>query len=188
MTHQTISQSILKFLAESGESAINVFLFPHPRTRIARALLGMNHRPRTSRATAQRSLSSMLSYLKRQGLVARRGSKKKTLWKITALGRQFLDRDPALHQLKTIDDLPPEDGIARLVTFDVPEKYRAGRVWLRTTLIMCDFQPLQRSVFLGWRPLPEDILRELDLRKMNRFIHIISIEKTGTLPRKQKVL
>ena len=184
MKHLSVSKFILQTLAASGEIMIGSFLFPHPKTRMARALLGMGAYP--SRTAAKRSFSSMLSHLKNQGLVRRRGPKKQSSWAITAKGRRLLRQPPASAPRYTPDDLPPEDGIPRLITFDIPEKHRKQRQWLRTTLISCGFKFLQRSVFLGWRPIPEDVIQEINRRRMSRYIHIVSVQKTGTLPKNKQ--
>lgn len=161
---------------------INAFLFPHPKTRMARLLLGLDPYKRySSPKAAKHSLSSMLHHLKKEGLVAIRGPNKKAVWSITKKGRRVLDTSrPPRHQM-IFDELPPEDGIARLVAFDVPEKQREKRRWLRTTLIACGFQPIQRSVFLGWRALPEDAIKEISDMRMDDYIHIVVIQKPGTL-------
>lgn len=161
---------------------INAFLFPHPKTRMARLVLGLDPYKRyASPKVAKHSLSSMLYHLKKDGLVVMRGPNKKAVWSITKKGRHILKESQPSRPKATFDELPPEDGIARLVAFDVPEKQREKRQWLRATLIACGFESIQRSVFLGWRALPEDAIKEIGDMDMDDYIHIVVIQKPGTL-------
>lgn len=190
MRYDTLSRIILETLAVSSEIMIGSFLVPHPKTRMARLLLGLDpfsRRPRySSPEAAKHSLSSMLYHLKKDGLVVMHGPKKKALWSITQKGRRVLRKSPPPQHHTAVDELPPEDGISRLVAFDVPEKQRAKRQWLRVALMSCGFQPIQRSVFLGHRPLSEDIVKEISDMDMDRYIHIVSIQKHGTLRAQRK--
>ena len=67
------------------------------------------------------------------------------------------------------------DGKWRIVMFDVPEKYRKERNWLRFQLFGFEYQQLQKSVFLGKWPLTEDFFSEIVKRKLNNFIRLITI-------------
>ena len=103
------------------------------------------------------TVSATLSRLKRSGIVAASGSKKKAIWRITERGKKHFVRI----RDKTVS-LPPEDGRVRLVIFDVPERERNKRDWLRYRLLSCDYTMLQRSVWVGTRPLPVDLRDELE--------------------------
>lgn len=76
--------------------------------------------------------------------------------------------------------MPEPDGIRRLVTFDVPEKEYKKRDWLRAELLAFEFKPLQKSVYIGNRPLPEEFIKDLEVRQLGNCVHILSIEKEGT--------
>ena len=99
-------------------------------------------------------VSNTLSRLKSRGLIARSGSRKKAVWRITKPGRQHF-------KAKFLDEsaLPPDDGKIRLVVFDVPEKERGKRDWLRTRLLTCEYSPFQKSVWIH----PFECKKELDL-------------------------
>lgn len=118
------------------------------------------------------TVSVTLSRLKKKGMVVNRGPKKKTIWSITTRGKShFKDRLVG-------GDLPPSDGKIRLVVYDIPEGMASMRVWLRKRLLACDYSYLQKSVWLGNRPLPKELLDELKERKILSFIHVVGLEKS----------
>ncbi len=186
MKSNSIAHVILERLAEMGPLVIDILIPPHPRSRIARALIGLDRkRSYSSRSSAVHSYSSILNRLKREGLVLRSGPKRNSLWKISSKGRLALDKQrkitPRSIQHLTHDALPPEDGTVRLITFDIPEKQRPKRDWLRTELIACEYTLLQKSVFIGRRPLPEELLKMIEALSLGPYIHFVGIDKKGTL-------
>ena len=163
-------------------------VFPpnYPEARLARMLFGLDQKRYSSesRARAKRSLSSILSRLKDEGLVQRTGPKKKSVWQITPKGRFYLQRvKPRQKRPPPIAcaTLPPTDGIIRLVSFDIPEKDRWKRKWLRTQLIAYGYAMLHKSVFTGKRPLPHEFIQAIDGLRLGAQIHIVGITKSGTL-------
>lgn len=171
----TLTQLILEKLMELGEVALDAF-FPakYPEARLWRKILGLD----PSYEFSTRSFSVILSRLKRQGLVARRGSNRKTLWAITDQGKALL-RPTRGEDL--FEDLPPRDGVSRLVIFDIPERERKKRDAVRRELLACDFRALQKSVWIGYRPLPEDFLELLDELGLHKHVHILTVRDGGTI-------
>lgn len=182
MQWHTLSRSILSRLAEAGPIVIDMMIPPHHKSRAARALLGLDTRRYTSRRAEKHSFSTILGRLRREGLVVRSGAKKNAVWALTEKGRAVLRDTKPVEPEKTYT-LPPADGIIRLVSFDIPEKMRFHRRWLRAELIACDFEPLHKSVLMGKRPLPESLIAELEARDLTQYIHIMAIKKSGTLTR-----
>lgn len=78
---------------------------------------------------------------------------------------------------------PPSkpDGIQRLVIFDIPEAMRAKRQAIRAELVSCGYQQLQKSVWLGEKPLSNDFIELLEALDAKPYVHIFSVRKTGTL-------
>src|SRR3989344_5374628 len=67
-----------------------------------------------------------------------------------------------------------------MVLFDIPEKKRKIRNWLRLQLKLWDFEMLQQSVWLGKGPLPKeftDRLRLLDVHKGVKIFKIQNVRK-----------
>jgi phenylacetic acid degradation operon negative regulatory protein len=167
------STIILEKLAELGELSLEA-MFPRNRAESAiwRKVLGLSQGYEFSRQT----FSTTLARLKKQGLVKGASAKRKFLWSITNKGHAKLMSSRVL--------IPEEiDGIPRLVVYDVPESNRRKRDWLRKDLVACGYKQLQKSVWLGYRPLPAGFAELIDELKLRRKIHIlgIDIDKEGTL-------
>lgn len=167
----TLRQLILEKLAELGEGMLDAF-FPktYPEARLWRNLLGLDRLYKFSKPT----FSSILSQLRRDGLVERTNSKQKARWRITKKGLHHIERDLAPRH-------PARDGIMRVVSFDIPEVHRKKRRWIREAILDLGYQPLQKSVWIGFTPLPEDFFSDLDLMTLRDNIHIFAVTKEGTI-------
>lgn len=170
----TLTQLILEKLLELGEVTLGAF-FPakYPEARLWRSILGLD----PSYEFSPRTFSTILWRLRRQGLVARRGSRK-AHWSLTPEGKTVLENPRTENPFA---DLPPPDRIARLVIFDIPERDRKKRDAVRQELLACDFKALQKSVWLGYRPLPEDFLELLDELNLRKYVHILTVREPGTV-------
>ncbi len=136
-----------------------------------------------AQGTKRRTLSTTLSRLRREGLVERTGAKKNGLWSVTRKGlRAFRAASVQKDKREMTGFTPsPSDGKIRLVAFDVPERWRKKRDWIRECLAACHFELLQKSVWIGTRPLPEDFIQEIDKRNLGSCVHIVSLSEKGTL-------
>lgn len=167
----SIAGKILQKLDELGAGMLDAFFpYKYPETRMWRKILGLDPSYQFSR----KNFSAHLSGLRQQGLVERIGSKKRALWKITIKGKNALRR-------KKDEYAPKKDGVQRLVTFDIPEKERSKRIWIRAELITFGYKPLQKSVWIGDVPLPNDFVETLDARGLVGKVHMFSIREKGTL-------
>ena len=108
----------------------------------------------------------ILHRLQKKGLV----EKKNNEFKLTFLGKRYFKKIN-----EEISSRKKWDNKWRIVFFDIPEKLRKERAWLRFQLYGLGYQPLQKSVFLGKFSLTEDIFREIIIRKLNNFIRIITV-------------
>ena len=171
---KTLTWLILEKLAELGEGTLDAFLPPqYPEAALARMFLGLDSKRKISR----RTFSSILSRLKTQGLVERSGTKRRTQWRITGQGSEWLKDKDMLIKIPA----PRDDGIGRLVIFDVPEYARKKRDAIRVELVSANFKQLQKSVWIGYHPLPQDFLILLDELNLRDNVHIFSIRQEGTL-------
>jgi len=185
MRYRELTQTLLEHLIASGPILFDLMIPPHPRSRLARGLIGLDSRRHTrSRVSAKHTLSSTLNRLRKEGLVAKTSPNRKSEWIITQKGKVFLrnatKKKPALHRLE-YETLPPPDHTVRLISFDIPEKQRRKRDWLRSELLRCEYRILHRSVFLGNRPLPEEFMREMASLGLEKYVQIVSIDRKGTL-------
>lgn len=168
-----LSHLILQKVAEAGEIMLDGF-FPakYPEARLWRNLLGLD----TSYTFSKPSFSAILSRLQRDGFVERRGAKQKARWHITKVGTKYLKENVARSQ-----PLPRKDGIPRIVSFDIPEKERKKRRWIREALLECGYHSLQKSVWIGFAPLPENFFEDSDLLSLRNCIHVFGIDRRGTI-------
>ena len=163
---------VLEKIAEAGETTLDAF-FPakYPEARMWRQILEV----KPSYIFSKPKFSTMLAKLHKEGFVERRGSRKAAHWKITKKGRLFLE----VSRKKA--DFPQKDGVMRIVCFDIPEYQRKKRRWLREALLGVGYSQLQKSVWIGYSPLPEDLLEDLDLLSLRDQVHLFSIREKGTL-------
>ena len=103
-------------------------------------------------------LDVALARLKRRGFVAR---ETRGIWRITQAGKEHLERK--LRYRRTIDQqkigIKPVKNL--IIAFDIPERHRKKRDWLRIELRNLGFELLQKSVWFGPPPLPMDFIKSL---------------------------
>lgn len=169
-TGPTLTRLILEKIAEAGEVVLDGF-FPakYPEARLWRKILGLDPSYEFRRPT----FSALLWQLKAQGLVAGATHGSKTHWRLTPEGERALDERRAAA-------LGVPDGKTRLICFDIPERERAKRRWLRTELTAIGYRPFQKSVWIGETPLPEDFVKDLDVLGLRGRVHIVAVTSHGT--------
>lgn len=123
-------------------------------------------------AEQKETISGTLSRLQKNGFVDRTGSKKKATWSLTRKGKLYLEENADI-----LADLPKEDGLMRIITFDIPEKERGKRNWLRVQLTSFGYRVLHKSVWVGKRPIPKAVIKKLGELHLLPYIHIVTIEK-----------
>lgn len=125
------------------------------------------------------TLYSLLSRLKKQGLVEKERKRKKTYWIITSLGIKRFEKLRNIFP-RSVYKREKNGGLS-MVIFDIPERYKTKRDWLRKNLLELEFTMLQKSVFIGKNKLPEEFLKDLADLGLIDFIYIFKITKTGTI-------
>ncbi|TSD04636.1 MAG: phenylacetic acid degradation operon negative regulatory protein [Parcubacteria group bacterium Greene0714_36] len=174
----SISRIILEKLAELGEGTLDAF-FPrtYGYTAIWRPLLGLDKPRKITRHT----VSMNLARLRREGLVAQVMNRRGSPWHLTKKGEEY-----AASRLEHAPHpLPPKDGTTRLVIFDIPEYERGKRDAIRAELINAGFKQLQKSVWMGERPLTKDFISLIDDLELEDCVHMFSIHAKGTLTREK---
>jgi len=168
---QSLTGLILERIAEAGDVFLDSF-FPakYPEARLWRKILGLDPAYEFSRPT----FASILSQLKAQGLVERRRESRGSRWRVTPRGATVVAaRTGAL--------LPRPDGKQRLICFDILERERAKRKWLRGELIALGYRQLQKSVWIGETPLPSDFIASLDTLELRGWVHVLRVTADGSL-------
>jgi len=125
----------------------------------------------------------LLSYLKKQGFISKeKNGSNLALWKITKKGREKLKKLKELQKFGINFYYPKEPtNEIIIVIFDIPEKQRRQRSWLRFVLKFLDFQMLQKSVWIGKNKIPEKFISDLQERNLLPYIQIFEISKKGTI-------
>lgn len=170
--NNSISRLILNKLDEVGYSTLDS-IFPKNKaeTILWRRLLGLSEGYEFS----SRSFSAILSRLKKDGLVSKSKNSGKFLWALTAKAKNNVVK------LKfPIEPMKP-DGIPRLVMYDIPETQKSKRSELRINLVALGYQQLQKSVWLGYAPLPEEFMKLIKNYDLGDKVQILSINKKGTI-------
>jgi DNA-binding transcriptional regulator PaaX len=145
-------------------------LSDHPKrgTRIICDILFDEISPnRKERKLFDNTMRSTLSRMKRDGLL----EKSKVGWTLTSFGREVLNAknsevrkyvSPPKSKLK----LQPKKLI---IIFDIPEKKRRYRDWLRIELVSFGFEQIQKSVWFG-PPLPKEFIEYLNNSGLLKYI------------------
>ena len=137
-----------------------------PRFALLRALL-----PPQFTGFKEATLRVNFSRLLKLGLIEK--SKKEKIYCLTEKGEELVlyiqNRYSILEK--------PWDGKIRLVVFDISEKEKWLRDWLRRELLLMQFKPLQKSLYIGKYPLPEELYQEIIKNKLFENVYVFTIEK-----------
>ena len=126
-----------------------------------------------------------LQYLKRQGLVVKRGERRDAKWMLTKRGSKKLlahrqsRADP--FSVSHIHFPAPKGGDLTVVSFDIAEKERRKRDWIRRCLVEMDFELLQKSVWVARGGVSEDFICALRERDLLNAVHIFGVTRQGTI-------
>ncbi|MBU2101691.1 CRISPR-associated endonuclease Cas2, partial [Patescibacteria group bacterium] len=120
------------------------------------------------------NFSSMLSYLKKDGLI----DKKEGKWRITKGGRDKLGKyvkKPRPNYPRTQSDN------LKIIAFDIPEDKRNKRAWLRSALKNMGFKMIQQSMWAGKRNISRQFLDDLNRMEIIQYVDIFTVTKSGSL-------
>ncbi len=150
--------------------------------RVIYSLLG-EHFKKRNREKKQRMISeaafrTALSRLKKQGIVEGAGW---GLWQLTKKGREVThsekEKRMAYERIRHISQSKKDT----IIIFDVPEKKRKMRDYLRFELVSLGYAQLQKSVWIGGGPLPKEFMEFVREKKLIDTMHIFTIAKAGTV-------
>ena len=130
---------------------------------------------------ARTALLNLLSRLNKEGLVDRID------------GGNILITDKGLNSVEIKSPTPPwfkiykrssqsnkKSGI-KLIIFDIPEKDRIKRDWLRFKLEQLGFRKMQMSVWWGRGALPEEFIADLAKYEILPHVHILAVSQRGII-------
>ena len=110
-------------------------------------------------------LKNTLSRMKKLGLL----SNEKGFCKITKAGEQLLKERKSAFIIFPKQKTNKNTNKTMIVMFDIPEKKRLYRNWLRSELIGFNYELIQKSVWLG-PSLPKEFVEYLDEKKLLQYI------------------
>lgn len=175
----TREAKVLEFLKETGYLLLDAS-FPkryYAYTGLWRQLFGLNL---TDYERHKKEWKQMICFtlrrLEEKGLVKKIKESKNSRWLLNSQGEMVLSQ-----LLNFRIELPAEDGKWRIFIFDIPEKRKRDRDEIRMNLIKFGYKMLQKSVWIGKRPLPLGFLEEIKERGLWQDVHLFEIKEGGTL-------
>lgn len=64
-----------------------------------------------------------------------------------------------------------------MIIFDIPETKRKVRTWIRNQIKEWDFKMIQKSVWIGYGPLPKEFTQRLKFLKVNDGVKVYNFRK-----------
>lgn len=123
-------------------------------------------------------LYDLLYRLRKDGFIQKT---KSGVWKITKKG---ISKKSLLKSRKALPATNYQSKAAlewKIVIFDIPERDKRKRVWIRFALKRIGFKMLQRSVWIGKVALPEKFIEDLSRMGLLSYVEILAITKSGSL-------
>lgn len=175
----TKEAKILKFLKKTGYIILNSFFTKRRKayTWLGRELLGLDLTDyERYQNKLKRMIISTLERLKEKGLVTQIKEPRKRCWVLNSKGKIVIEK-----LINNKNNLPQEDGKLRIFIFDISEKKRHERDEIRMNLISFGYKMLQKSVWIGKRPLPTSFLKEIKDKGLWQGIQFFEVKELGTL-------
>lgn len=189
----TITEKILEILQMQAENAVDLLdiVLSDRSTSYRKARRSMLYGPpqfKTDWAELyrkRRAFHSLLNKLKREGFIVRPESKRNSSWRITRRGLERLkviksSKKDATELVKHEYERKNSRELS-IIAFDVPEKERSKRNWLRAELVALGFKKLQNSVWAGKIKIPTEFIRDLKDNGILSCVHIFSVGRMGTI-------
>lgn len=124
-------------------------------------------------------LHDVLYRLKRDGLVEKSG---RDIWRITRKGKKEKTEMLGKNSFPAPGSYERKESLAwNIAIFDIPEKERKKRAWLRAVLRRIGFRMLQQSVWIGKVKLPQNFIEDAGEMKILPHLEILAITRRGSL-------
>ena len=185
----------LKFLEEikdfvgSGADLFEVFLragygASAGKLRYESSKAQKERRQRQELAQYRKRYARFLYRLRQDGLIKGKEQKSGKLVTLTPKGRKKLmalkERYAGrLPEVSAYDKNESDKFI--IVVFDIPERERKKRDWLRSVLKNIGLKLVQKSVWMGKVKVSKDFIDDLSELKLIDYVEIFEISKTGSL-------
>lgn len=127
---------------------------------------------------------ALIKRLEQQGLIERTQKREKVFVTITRRGTSRLAR---IQERKALKEAPmaaqAQNARWIIVVFDIPEKKRCKRDWIRRTLHTMGFAMIQKSVWMGQTILPEAFVENITGQGIAPCVEILEVTKEGSIHR-----
>lgn len=137
---------------------------------------------RNEKQRARRRYAVLVSKLKRDGLIITKDPNG-VLSTLTKKGKEKLQRlrktGAAAPPLKEYSSQPSP--LLTIIAFDVPEREKWKREWLREVLRRLGLTMIQKSVWMGKTKIPKEFVDDLSRLGILKYVEIFQVTKTGTL-------
>jgi DNA-binding transcriptional regulator PaaX len=125
-------------------------------------------------------LQKFISKLKHQGFIQEIKKEEGVKWKISKTGKEKLRKLKEKFINRSYDfDQTQNNPI--IISFDIPEKLRKKRAWLRGVVKNFGFNMVHKSVWVGHGKIPQEFIDDLVGMNLVQFVEIFQISKKGTL-------
>ncbi|MDP3974909.1 MAG: CRISPR-associated endonuclease Cas2 [Candidatus Jorgensenbacteria bacterium] len=125
--------------------------------------------------------SKLLNRLREDGIIANEGKRHRAIWRLTAKGIERLKHLKLKRKIPIPKYERKRDGKWRVVMYDVPEREREKRAWVRRALLSLGFEFLQESVWVGTIAIPRTFLDDLRAMEMFPYVQIFEVSRRGTI-------
>ena len=159
-------------LLEFGEMSLDIFFSSrYSFTRPTRIFLGMDESAINKKIekTTKSAFNQAIKRLVIQGIVREEGGK----FHLTQNGKSLFQKIFSIK--KTLNK--KWDGKYRVVIFDIPEKKKKLRDWIRDELYNLNYKLLQKSVFIGRYPLTKEIIKQITEFKLDKNVNYLLVDK-----------
>ena len=132
----------------------------------------------------KQKLYKLLNRLSKDGLTFKNKKGGNGFWQLTKKGEKELKELKNYYQKNILPQRKYKSVISdefSIIVFDIPEKEKGKREWLRRKIVEMGFRMLQESVWIGKRKVPEEFVKDLDFCKLLPRVEIFTVSKTGSL-------
>jgi CRISPR-associated endonuclease Cas2 len=178
ITEKIISNSfnasawIFCLLVDAGEMTIEAFLNPSYYADLPdnhSKLFENKSLPKKKTEFKKSAIRQSIWRLKKLGFVEKKEGKFSLTLAGKILAKYIINRKKVLNK--------KWDGKYRVVIFDIPEKQKETRNWLRKELYLLNYRKLQMSVFISKYSLTEDLIREIKRRRISNCVNYLLVDR-----------
>jgi len=131
---------------------------------------------RKAESAKEKTLRVTLSKLKKKGLIKNDNHH----WQLTPIGLKKF-KSHYLYRQHSFSPLTTKTKQKMIIAFDIPEEKRRGRNWLRIELVGLGFKMLQKSVWLGPAPLPEEFISHLKIMEILPHLKFFEVQEADII-------